>query len=648
MLCLCAGPAAAQEWFDSYERGVKALAEGKAERAAELLEKAARKRAEPGENLLTYGTNRLARYEPYLKLAEAYLALGRTEDARKALEQSAQRGRERREERARLSALVDQALARARAAAAPPPSAAPVTAPAAPPPTLATATPPPQPVAPVATPTVAPVATPAPARVAQATPPPAVREPLATPSATPAATPAAEPTPPSATTGDLVLYTTPAGAHFYLDDEYLGQGDPGLGRLRKSGVAPGRHSIRAVRGEQNVEQDVEVTAGQVTTVRLTLPEAAPPPLLPAPLAAALAAVVALLGGGAWWMRRSRAAVGAESETRVLPARAAATGPRPAPRTPGRTPARTPSRTPAGKATLSSADTLGDGFEPTEAFAELPTPRPADGTHENFGEYLLTAQLGRGGMASVYRAERNGQAFALKRPLRGYLDEPEFLERFLREAEIGRTLHHHNIIRIFERGEVEGVPFFTMELIEGDTLSSHARRRGPLPAPEAAEIVAQVAEALDYAHLKGIVHRDLKPSNIMLLRDGTVKVMDFGIARSRRFDGLTVTGAFLGTPDYVAPETAEGHGTDARSDLYSLGIVFYEILTGQRPFVGETPFATLKKHCTEPPTPPSAIAPGVPRELEAMILKLLRKDPAERYPGAEELLIELRDYINHAA
>jgi serine/threonine-protein kinase len=188
----------------------------------------------------------------------------------------------------------------------------------------------------------------------------------------------------------------------------------------------------------------------------------------------------------------------------------------------------------------------------------------------------------------------------------------------------------------------------MELVEGETLQQFVRRSGAMNPRSATKVVAQVAEALDYAHLKGVIHRDLKPSNIMVIDDGTVKVMDYGIARSRRFEGLTVTGAFLGTPDYVAPETAEGKGTDARSDLYTLGIIFYEILTGQKPFVGETPFATLKKHCTEPPTPPTAISPDCPRELEAIILKLLRKDPNDRYPGAEELLIELREYLNRAA
>jgi serine/threonine-protein kinase len=252
------------------------------------------------------------------------------------------------------------------------------------------------------------------------------------------------------------------------------------------------------------------------------------------------------------------------------------------------------------------------------------------------------------MAHVFRAERGGEHVALKRPLPSMLDEPEFRERFLREAEIGRTLHHPNIIRIFERGDVSGVPYFTMELVQGETLQARLRRTGAMRPRAAAELVSQVAEALDYAHLKGVVHRDLKPSNIMILREGIVKVMDYGIARARRFDGLTVTGAFLGTPDYVAPETAEGKGTDARSDLYSLGVVFYEILTARKPFVGETPFATIRKHCSEPPTPPSTFAANLPPALEAIVLRLLAKQPGDRFPGAEELLIELRDFINRAA
>jgi serine/threonine-protein kinase len=188
----------------------------------------------------------------------------------------------------------------------------------------------------------------------------------------------------------------------------------------------------------------------------------------------------------------------------------------------------------------------------------------------------------------------------------------------------------------------------MELVAGETLQAYLRARGPLPAREAARVVAQVAEALDYAHLKGVVHRDLKPSNIMLLEDGTVKVMDYGIARARRFEGLTVTGAFLGTPEYVAPETIEGAGSDGRSDLYSLGVVFYEALTGARPFSADTPFAILRRHLAEPPPPPTTLRPDLPPELEQIVLRLLKKAPAERYAGAEELVLDLRDFLNRAA
>jgi serine/threonine protein kinase len=274
-------------------------------------------------------------------------------------------------------------------------------------------------------------------------------------------------------------------------------------------------------------------------------------------------------------------------------------------------------------------------------------RGADGL-DYFGDYRLVAPLGRGGMASVFKAERGGEVCALKRPLAAFLEEPEFLERFLREAELGRTLHHPNIVRILERGAVEGVPFFTMELLSGETLQALLQRVKALEPRPATGIAVQIAEALDYAHLKGVVHRDLKPSNVMVLADGVVKVMDYGIARARRFEGLTVTGAFLGSPEYVAPETIEGKGADARSDLYSLGVLFYEALAGERPFKGDTPFAILRKHLTEAPAPPSQVRSKVPAELDRIVLRLLSKTAEERYASAEELVLDLRDFLNRAA
>jgi serine/threonine-protein kinase len=252
------------------------------------------------------------------------------------------------------------------------------------------------------------------------------------------------------------------------------------------------------------------------------------------------------------------------------------------------------------------------------------------------------------MASVFKAERRGDLSALKRPLGSFLEDRPFIDRFLREAEIGRTLNHPNIVRILERGEVEAVPYFTMELLPGQTLQALLREHRALAPRDATSVVVQIAEALDFAHSKGVIHRDLKPSNVMLLGDGTAKVMDFGIARALRFDDLTASGAFLGTPDYVAPEMIEGRGTEPRSDLYTLGVVFYETLTGKRPFGGDVPFAILRKHCTEEPAPPSTVAPGIPADLEAIVLRLMRKRPEDRPASAEELVVVLRDWLHRAA
>jgi len=248
------------------------------------------------------------------------------------------------------------------------------------------------------------------------------------------------------------------------------------------------------------------------------------------------------------------------------------------------------------------------------------------------------------MAAVFRARRAERTVALKRPLAAVMEDPQFLERFGREADIGRTLHHPNIVRILDRGEVGGVPYFTMELVEGRTLQERLRLHGPLAVTDAARLVGQVAEALDYAHSKGVIHRDLKPSNIMVVEGGPARVMDFGIASARRFEGLTVTGAFLGTPDYVAPEAIETGRSDARSDLYSLGVVFYEALTARRPFVADTPFAILQQHLKQPPPKPSTLAPDIPVTVEAVVLRLLAKRPAERFEDAEALILALAEAL----
>jgi serine/threonine protein kinase len=415
--------------------------------------------------------------------------------------------------------------------------------------------------------------------------------------------------PPGGRTVEIV--SQPPGASVYLDDELIGTTDLEWGRLVRSGITPGPHRIRlTLAGHHDLSEEVLVGGAERTDFRRRLTPASP--LLDARIGLVAAVAVVLLALTAWALRRSSviAPDGTMARGRIF-------APTPPP--------------PRGSSPLATPGTR----------------RDSEG-RDFFGEYRLIELLGRGGMASVYKAERGRELCALKRPLAAFLEEPDFLERFLREAEIGRTLHHPNIIRILDRGEWEGVPYFTMELVPGETLQAVLQRQGAMAPGAATRLVVQVAEALDYAHLKGVVHRDLKPSNVMVLPDGGAKVMDYGIARARRFEGLTTTGSFLGSPEYVAPETIEGKGAEARSDLYSLGVMFYEMLAGRRPFSADAPFAILRKHLAEPPPVLSAVRPDVPPDLERIVHRLLAKTPEERYTSAEDLLVELRDFMNRAA
>jgi hypothetical protein len=310
-----------------------------------------------------------------------------------------------------------------------------------------------------------------------------------------------------------------------VDDEPVGSTDPESGRLVKAGLAAGRHRVRVARaGHEDAVREIEVAAGGSVTFYATLRPVSSPPragragvLAFAFVALALVAVVA-------WMALRRPAHG--------PAIWAPT-PRP------------PSAGDGGPALATPPGLLSPGARRDERGEEW------------FGDYRLLELLGRGAMASVYKASRRNELLALKRPLGSLLDDPGFLERFLREAEISRALNHPNIVRILERG-------------------------------------------------------------------------------------------FLGTPDYVAPETIERGVTEPRSDLYALGAVFYELLTGQRPFTGDTAFAILQKYCREEPRPPSLLDPRVPAELEGLVMRLLRKSPGERPASAEELVVALRDWLNRAA
>jgi serine/threonine protein kinase/tetratricopeptide (TPR) repeat protein len=259
-----------------------------------------------------------------------------------------------------------------------------------------------------------------------------------------------------------------------------------------------------------------------------------------------------------------------------------------------------------------------------------------------GRYEIVKLLGEGGMGAVYRARDRelDRVVALKVIRPELARNAQVLQRFKQELILARQVTHRNIIRIFDLGQSEGIRFITMEYIEGEDLSSILMHRKKLPAPEAAGIVMQVLRGLEAAHAEGVVHRDLKPQNIMMDASGKVSVMDFGIARSMDASNMTRTGALMGTPTYMSPEQAQGQKVDARSDLYTLGIIFYELLTGKPPFEADNPMATLVKRIQERPVPPTEAEPSIPKPINDIILKMLATKPEDRHASAAEVLADL--------
>ncbi|MDQ3792425.1 MAG: protein kinase, partial [Actinomycetota bacterium] len=252
-------------------------------------------------------------------------------------------------------------------------------------------------------------------------------------------------------------------------------------------------------------------------------------------------------------------------------------------------------------------------------------------------------LGGGGMAEVYLAhdEILARDVALK-VLRGqYANDDGFVERFRREAKNAAALNHPNIVQVYDQGSTgDGTYYIAMEYVPGGTLAERIKREGPLDPREAAGIAARVAEALAVAHARGIVHRDIKPQNVLLTASGGAKVADFGIARAASAQTVTETSLILGTASYMSPEQVRGERVGPESDLYSLGVVLYEMLTGEPPYSADNPLATAMKHLEEPPRHPREANPAVPESLDALTVRLLAKSPEDRYASAAELAEDL--------
>jgi serine/threonine-protein kinase len=262
-------------------------------------------------------------------------------------------------------------------------------------------------------------------------------------------------------------------------------------------------------------------------------------------------------------------------------------------------------------------------------------------------YEILGTLGRGGMGVVYRArDRQLDEVVALKVLRPEVvkEDPTLLERFKQEVKAARRVTHRNILRTHDFGETAGTPYISMEYIDGVTLKDLIANKGALPVPVGLRIAKQMCQGLEAAHAQGVVHRDIKPQNMLILPEsGELKIMDFGIARHSEMkaqSGLTTAGTVMGTPDYMPPEQAQGQPADFRSDIYSLGVVFFEVFTGKLPFSADNSMAMVMAHIQRQPPQPRSLKPQLPEDLAALILKCLEKDPARRYTRVAEILPDL--------
>lgn len=268
--------------------------------------------------------------------------------------------------------------------------------------------------------------------------------------------------------------------------------------------------------------------------------------------------------------------------------------------------------------------------------------------KTIGQYQIVEQIGQGGMATVYKAYQPSihRNVAVKILPSQYAQDPNFVKRFEQEAKAIAALEHPHILPVYDFGTQEGLTYMVMRYIKGGTLSNLMGQK--LPYERIVSLISDVARALDYAHKQGVVHRDIKPSNILIDDNGEPLLTDFGIAKMMAGSGatqLTGAGSVLGTPAYMSPEQAQGVSVDGRTDIYSLGVILYELLTGQQPYRAETPVAIVLKHVSEPLTPPRMINPNIPDPLERVVIKAMAKEPAQRYQTAGEMQRALQQALN---
>ncbi len=258
-----------------------------------------------------------------------------------------------------------------------------------------------------------------------------------------------------------------------------------------------------------------------------------------------------------------------------------------------------------------------------------------------GRYRILSRLGSGGMADVFCAEDQqlGRRVALKLLHRRFSEDPGFVERFRREAQAAAGLQHPNVVSVYDRGDYEGIYYIAMEYLPGRSLKQVIREEAPIDPVRAIDITLQILKAARFAHRHGVIHRDLKPHNVIVDDAGHVKVTDFGIARAGASD-MTETGSIMGTAQYLSPEQAQGHAVSASSDVYSVAVVLYELLTGRLPFEAESAVTIALKHVSEAPTAPTTINPRIPPELEQIVLWGLNKNPADRPKDADQFIAAL--------